>query len=221
MPHVFISYSKKNHDYANRLANFLMEQGFDIWIDDRSISYGDEWWNVIVNAIMECAAHVLIMTPESQNSKWVRRELNLADHLDKPLFPLLLEGENWPIFVGTQYADLRDGSLPELDFCDRLSRFVPRLKEAGADVTEMQIPDEPPVDAGVLAQIEEALSIRESQGTPIQARGLGDEDSILQQINAMLQEPPEGDAPPEEQDARSTASGASDDALQQLDDLLT
>jgi hypothetical protein len=217
MPHVFISYSKKNHDYAHRLANFLMEQGFDIWIDDLSIGYGDEWWNVIVNAIMECTAYVLIMTTEARDSKWVRRELNLADHLDKPLFPLLLEGENWPIFVGTQYADRRDGSLPDLDFCDRLSRFIPRLKEAGADVTEMRVPDEPLVGADVLAQIEEVLSIRESQETPIQARGLGDEDSILQQINAMLQEPSEGNAPSEEQDA---ASGASDDALQQLDDLL-
>lgn len=219
MSHVFISYSKKNHDYASGLADFLMAQGFDIWIDDR-IGYGDEWWSVIVNAIMGCAAYIIVMSHEAQASKWVRRELNLADHLDKPLFPLLFEGENWPIFVGTQYVDLRNGSLPDFDFCDRLSMSAPRRKLAGTDVTETQAPDESPVDAVILTQLEQVLSEREIQETPIQARSSSIEQGILKQLNSLLEEAPAEGESPQKKDAESATAGASDEALGQLDDLL-
>jgi len=143
MSHVFISYSKRNRAYARKLADHLAAQGFDYWIDDR-IDFGEEWSKVIFKAIEDCAALIVIMTPKSEESKWVQREVGWADHLEKPLFPLLLEGENWPIFVRTQYADVRDGSLPPDDFCDRLADYAPRQAQAGADVTEASAPTSPP-----------------------------------------------------------------------------
>jgi hypothetical protein len=65
MSHIFISYSKKNRAYARAIADYLLTHGFDVWIDDR-IDYGDEWWDVIVRTIRECAACVVILTPESK-----------------------------------------------------------------------------------------------------------------------------------------------------------
>lgn len=143
MSHIFISYSKKNQTYARAVADHLLAHGFDVWIDDR-IDYGDEWWDVIVRTIRECAACVVILSPESKNSKWVKREVGLADQLDKPIFPLLLNGENWELFVWTQYVDVRDGSLPPPDFCDRLAEIVPRREEHGTDVTAIPESEEPP-----------------------------------------------------------------------------
>jgi hypothetical protein len=130
MAHVFISYSKKNRDYARRLADHLLDQGFDVWIDDR-IDYGDEWWEVIERAISECAAFVLIMTPDSKSSKWVKREVGLADQQGKVIFPLLLSGENWGLFVITQYADVRDGQLPPPNFSAHLAEYAPRREQRG------------------------------------------------------------------------------------------
>jgi hypothetical protein len=57
----------------------------------------------------------------------VQRELTLADSLDKPLFPLLRDGDNWPIFVRTQYADVTDGNMPRNDFTNRLGKVAPRV----------------------------------------------------------------------------------------------
>jgi hypothetical protein len=136
MSHVFISYSKHNRTYARQLADHLLDQGFDVWIDDR-IDYGDEWWETIVTAIQGCAACVVIMTPEAKRSKWVKREVALADDLDKPMFPILLEGENWPLFVITQYVDVSDGHLPPPEFDERLAGHAPRrVTQQGADVTK-------------------------------------------------------------------------------------
>ncbi|MBI5670624.1 MAG: TIR domain-containing protein [Chloroflexi bacterium] len=134
MSHVFISYSKKNRPYARQLAEHLLQQGFRVWIDER-IEYGENWWKEIVAAIQNCAVFIVIMTPDSEQSRWVEREVALAEHYRKPLFPLLLAGENWPLFVLTQYVDVRDGKLPDEALIDRLAEIAPRQAGGGEDVT--------------------------------------------------------------------------------------
>ncbi|MBK9751500.1 MAG: SUMF1/EgtB/PvdO family nonheme iron enzyme [Chloroflexi bacterium] len=144
MSHIFISYSKKNRDYARALANKLLDAGFDVWIDDR-IDYGDDWWQVIVKAIRECAAFLVVMTPDSDASKWVQREVTLADHLPKPIFPVLRDGDllssdNWSMFLRTQYADVRDGSFPKDDFHERLRQLITPKPTRGSEVKERTFP---------------------------------------------------------------------------------
>lgn len=125
MSHIFISYSKQNKDYARKLAEQLKQQGFEVWIDDR-IDYGDTWERVIFKAIDECMAFLVIMTPESYASDWVLRECQYADKRKKPQFPMLLDGEEFPRYVSTQYADVRGGKLPGEDFLRRLEKSVGR-----------------------------------------------------------------------------------------------
>ncbi len=139
MSHVFISYNIKNQPYARTLADKLLELGFDVWIDDR-IDYGEDWWSVIVRAIRACGAFVVVMTPDSDKSRWVQREVTIADELRKPVFPLLLDGnlknsENWMIFVRTQYVDVSGGDLPEMDFYRRLARATQPKPQPGNEVT--------------------------------------------------------------------------------------
>jgi hypothetical protein len=124
MSHIFISYSKKNKDYANALAEYLQAQGFNIWIDRIGIEYGVDWWDAIVEGLRECGAFIVVMTPESKASDWVKREVGLALHWRKPVFPLLLNGDNWELFVLTQFADVSDGSLPDGDLIARLGAHV-------------------------------------------------------------------------------------------------
>ncbi len=135
MAHAFISYSKRDQIYARQLADKLRTEGFNVWIDDR-LDYGEEWWSVIVQAIQDCTAFIVIMSSELKASKWVKRELGVADHQNKPIFPLLLEGDNWDLFVWTQYLDVRDKQLPPADFFDALDRVLPRQGEPGIDITQ-------------------------------------------------------------------------------------
>jgi hypothetical protein len=131
--HIFVSYSKEQRDYARAYAAHLIQHGFDVWIDDQ-IEFGDDWWRLIVKAIRECGAFTVLMTPEADESRWVQREVMLADELRKPMFPLLVAGENWPLFVATQYADVRDGRLPPTNLIERIGRVVPRRAEHGREL---------------------------------------------------------------------------------------
>jgi len=191
MSHIFISYSKKNRDYARALADKLLDAGFDVWIDDR-IDYGDDWWQVIVKAIRECGAFLIIMTPESDTSKWVQREVALADHLPKPMFPVLRSGdlinsETWTIFIRTQYANVLDGSLPKDDFYVRLRRVVAPKASRGADVTapELLTPPQPVTPVGTMpASSDIRIPASSAESKPVTApplrseRGLGGEAAL-------------------------------------------
>lgn len=135
MSHVFISYSKKDKDYARRLANHLLAHGFDVWIDDR-IDYGENWLETMFDAVVNCAVCVVVMTPESRRSRWVQREVAWADERNKRFFPVLLAGENWPVFVLTQYADARSGELPDVEFIQRIGEYAPSKAPRGTDIIE-------------------------------------------------------------------------------------
>lgn len=134
MSHIFISYSKKNREYARALADRLLDEGFDIWIDDR-IDYGENWERTIFRAIDDCAAFIVIMTPQSYDSLWVQRECHYAEKRGKPPFPILQDGEEeFPRYGLTQYVDVRGGYLPPADFFDRIAQYAPRRPVRGAEV---------------------------------------------------------------------------------------
>lgn len=116
---IFISYSRKDKGYVLKLIDHLEKEGLSIWVDDR-IDHGDRWWKIIVTKIRNCSAMVVVMTSESEKTKWVEREMMFADKIEKPIFPLLLEGECFPLFVNQQYHDVRDGSMPPKAFIETL-----------------------------------------------------------------------------------------------------
>ncbi len=140
MSHVFISYSKQNKDYARQLVSKLRDEGFDVWIDDRELRASVDWWQSIVLALRACGAFIVIMTPESDNSDWVQREITLAMKYDKPIFPLWLSGSldtpNWELFVRTQYTDVRADKMPEEQFFTTLSEAASRRSRRGENVTK-------------------------------------------------------------------------------------
>jgi len=50
---IFISYSRKDQDYVNKLVEALREQELPWWIDNK-IDYGDQWTREIKENIKKC-----------------------------------------------------------------------------------------------------------------------------------------------------------------------
>jgi formylglycine-generating enzyme required for sulfatase activity len=143
---VFISYERADQAYARRLADELLGRGLKPWMDDR-IDFGDRWWRTIVRAIEASAAFIVLMTPEARASRWVHREVLLADSLGKPMFPLLLRGKVFPLLIDVQYADVRAGGLPSRGFYGRLDRAlgVPGAQGGSAPVHAVEAERAAPV----------------------------------------------------------------------------
>jgi hypothetical protein len=136
MPHIFISYSKKNKEYAQLLKLELVRQGFSVWIDD-VIEPSEDWWRNIRQAIKDASAFTLIMTSESETSHYVGLELLHALEYKKPILPLLRSGDvnlfnsdTWSRIANIQYTDVREGQLPPDAFYTKLKRLQKPVEQA-------------------------------------------------------------------------------------------
>lgn len=130
MSHIFISYSRTDQIYARRLKDYLQNQGFQVWMDDR-INYGDAWFREISQAIRACGAFIVIMTPAADASEWVHKEILIAIKHEKQLkrgliFPLLLAGEEFDILIDRHFFDVRDGNLPPQSYLETLEAVAPK-----------------------------------------------------------------------------------------------
>src|SRR5687768_18533369 len=141
MGHIFISYSHKDTTYAHSLADHLRNMGFDTWIDER-LDYGSQWPHELQKRLDSCDAFILIMTPRSYASEWVQNELQRAKRKLKPIFPLLLEGdEPWLSVESTQYYDVRGGSFPD----ERFHADLKQVTTAHTGQSELPYPVKGPV----------------------------------------------------------------------------
>lgn len=121
--HAFLSYSREQQPYARELAAYLRARGVGVWLDDELVS-GDRWEQVIKERIDGCAAFVVVMTPDAEESAWVRRELARAQDRGKPVFPVLLEGDVFFRLADVHAEDVRGGGLPGDRFVGALRGLV-------------------------------------------------------------------------------------------------
>lgn len=131
MGHIFISYSKKDIIYANKLTIALKQEGFNPWVDSEGLNAGTQWQTRLQKQIYTCDAYILVMSQNAFNSKWVPDELVTAKTRGKPIFPLLLDDTEMFLAIQTiQYEDVRGGKLPSEDFYKRLAEVTPRQKKS-------------------------------------------------------------------------------------------
>ena len=106
MTSLFISYSRKDEKFVERLSKDLRAEGYDVWVDFMGIRGGQEWVNEIEKAVRSCDAFIVVISPDSMKSEWVDRETVLAMHLDKPTVPVMLREAELPLqLVTTHYVD--------------------------------------------------------------------------------------------------------------------
>ncbi|MDZ4771318.1 MAG: TIR domain-containing protein, partial [Chloroflexota bacterium] len=83
--HAFISYSRKDTPFVERLEAELMRRGVTVWRDATSIPGGDDWYQNIITGLAEAYAIVCVVTAHADESKWVRREQLRGDEDNIPL----------------------------------------------------------------------------------------------------------------------------------------
>ena len=90
---VFISYSREDYDSAIKIKNLLKENGIECWMDQSSISAGDNYLKEIPNAIKGSSVFLLVLSHNAQESKWVLLELDEALNRDIVIIPFKIDDE--------------------------------------------------------------------------------------------------------------------------------
>lgn len=93
---VFLSYSHKDSELAKQIANELYENGLEVWNSETEILPGDNWAEKVSDALKDSNAMVVLITPESLESRTVQREIEFAlgnNSYNNRLIPVLVGSE--------------------------------------------------------------------------------------------------------------------------------
>lgn len=88
---LFISYSSKDGEAAQKVVSFLEEKGIRCWISSRDIVSGTSYASQIVNAVRQCTGFILIASNNSNQSNHIVSEVSEAFDLKKPIYPFLID----------------------------------------------------------------------------------------------------------------------------------
>jgi hypothetical protein len=89
MADVFISYSRQDRAFAQRLHQAMEAQGRDAYVDIEDIPAASRWRQEIAEAIEGADALVFVVSPDSAASEGCREELAHAAALHKRIIPLV------------------------------------------------------------------------------------------------------------------------------------
>ncbi|HKG54757.1 MAG TPA: toll/interleukin-1 receptor domain-containing protein [Anaerolineales bacterium] len=131
MAQIFISYSRKDIDFARKLAVDLEKAGYEVWWDLTDLRGGDDWPRVIPAAIESSQYVIVVLSPNSAISDWVEKEYTQALSLHKKIIPIMLAQSNLPFALNTiNYIDFTGE-----DYAASLNRLLVTLGYSGELVT--------------------------------------------------------------------------------------
>lgn len=98
MPDVFISYSRRDKPFVERLVQTLTAAGQDVWVDFADIPYATDWWAEIQSGIEASSVVVFVISPDSVESRYCGLEVNHAQVNGKRVIPIVCRrpGETRP-----------------------------------------------------------------------------------------------------------------------------
>ncbi len=90
----FLSNSSLDHDFVTSLAHMLRRHGVPVWYSRTNIMGAQQWHDEIGAALRRCDWFLLVLSPHSVASMWVKRELIFAlqqNRFENRIVPLLYQ----------------------------------------------------------------------------------------------------------------------------------
>ena len=105
MVDIFLSYNRQDQAVARRYADALARAGFSVWWDV-TLRSGEAYDEVTEKALRTAAAVLVLWSPRSVVSRWVRAEATIAARLGT-LVPVTIERCERPIMFELTHRGAR------------------------------------------------------------------------------------------------------------------
>lgn len=92
MNQIFISYSRKDYKYTEFLRKKLEDANLVVWVDVDELHASSIWWDELQNAIRKSIALIFIVSSNSINSEYCKREFLFAKEEKIKIIPIRLPG---------------------------------------------------------------------------------------------------------------------------------
>jgi TIR domain len=89
-PQLFVSYARRDHDLADKLATELRRRGFRVFLDTSDIDPGDNFVSRLVKEIKHSTAIVAVISENYCLTRWGQAELYSALASNRVVIPVLI-----------------------------------------------------------------------------------------------------------------------------------
>lgn len=143
--HVFISYSRKDKEIAKKvksdLESICLPNGNKIkcWIDITGIESSKQFQDVIIRNIKSSAIVLLLLSKNSMNSEWTKKEIDFAKSKNKVIIPVRIDQEPFEDWYQFEFGTLNYREYSDADQMNALNR---ELKIKLNDVVIVENADE-------------------------------------------------------------------------------
>jgi CRP-like cAMP-binding protein len=124
---VFLSYARADEAFVTRLANNLLKQQIDVWLDVFRREPGKSWARQIGEALDHCEMMLVVLSPTSVASENVDDEWNYCLDQKKPMVAVLHQ----PCKIPYRLSKLHYINFHETDYDQALARLVATLNTQG------------------------------------------------------------------------------------------
>ncbi len=91
--HVFISYSRRDSKFVDRIVVDLNNAGIRVWRDVEQITPGQQWHHAIEDALKKSIVLIYVASKNSQDSSWMFREFMGFSETNKLIIPVIIDDE--------------------------------------------------------------------------------------------------------------------------------
>lgn len=133
---IFLSYSRKDSRLMQRVRDDLRAAGLRVWTDEGIRPGTALWKDAIEQAIREAHLLVVLMSPNSKASLWVKREIDYASAQGVQVLSLLIDGDDQTAvpfaLIGSQYIDIRNRYKPGLEKLIKEAEYRIKINMGGS-----------------------------------------------------------------------------------------
>ena len=110
-PYVFVSHSRKDREFVDRLTSALNAAGVRTWVDTQNISPGLNWQVELERALFAADVLLYVASRNSSDSKWLQAEVAAFMGKKGRIVPLILDDDGAshlpPFLSAIQWVDFR------------------------------------------------------------------------------------------------------------------
>lgn len=139
--YAFLCHSSGDKKFVEKLAQRLSEDNFELFFDKWEIKVGDSIVEKIDSALSKMTDLIIILSKNSVNSRWVKKELSSAlmkkmEDNSIQILPVLIEKCTIPVIISDLfYADFTEN--PETGYLDLIDGL--QLKHKNLQFKELQL----------------------------------------------------------------------------------
>ncbi|MEZ4669752.1 MAG: FHA domain-containing protein [Anaerolineae bacterium] len=127
--HVFITYARPDwQTIVAPMMALMQDAGIKVWVDQYLIQGGDDWMLAVEQALSECWLLLVVVSPESLDSRYSRLAYRYFFNREKPIVPLLYAGVDELPLELRKYDVVRYNSADRKKTFDDLINQVKRQK---------------------------------------------------------------------------------------------